>query len=29
MIMSQALTDANEWLTGQMPQILAVIEGIS
>ncbi len=29
MIASQALTDASRWLTGQIPQIRAVIEGIS
>ncbi len=29
MMASQALDDANKWLTGQMPQMRAVIEGIS
>ncbi len=29
MMASQALTDASRWLTGQMPQMRAVIEGIS
>ena len=29
MIASHALDDASRWLTGQMPQIREVIEGIS
>ncbi len=29
MISSQALDEASRWLTGQMPQIRAVIDGIS
>ena len=29
MMASQALTDASRWLTGQMPQMRAVMDGIS
>ena len=29
MMASQALADASEWLIGHIPQILAVIPGIS
>jgi hypothetical protein len=29
MIASQAFDDASEWLTGQMPQMRDVIDGIS
>jgi hypothetical protein len=29
MIASQAFAEASKWLTGQMPQIRAVIPGIS
>ncbi len=29
MIPSQAFTEARRWLTGQMPQMRAVIDGIS
>ena len=29
MIASQALDDASRWLTGQMPQMRAVMDGIS
>ncbi len=29
MMLSQAFTEARRWLTGQMPQMRAVMEGIS
>ena len=29
MMASQALAEASRWLTGQMPQMRAVMEGIS
>ena len=29
MIASQAFTEASRWLTGQIPQMRAVIDGIS